>query len=764
MKRQKWNSRYFKKIFVTMSIATFSVLIAALIALQLEFGRATTQYLNAINTKFVKNAAESITYRIETTQRDVLTAYSTHYGTVLMAATEPSAVNMMSALMEIDSKLAPNANLFSVYFYNSVTQKISVFCSNRSYLSFDKFELIINDPEILPILQKGEKVAPFSRKLSLPDLSGDQVDVFTQIFWTPATGGTKNAVVINTLPDVLFEVLNSRDTSYGEQQNNFLVFSSSHEILYNGITHQNLLDVGEDELTSLVRQNLGKDFFHHRIDGRVYYFNVFKGESNRIFVNIVDRADLAKSFSYNPIVYTAILCGACILAMALIVLFSRKLYLPIAALTDKLRQSTGNTVSETATSEIDFIMKSFDVATVKLDNLFEYKARTLSLSQIAFLQDQLLRNRYSPAEFWAGCKSKELPYKQGDEFVIIVAGFCENPARQETHMLNYALANVFYELVEDKCNVQQIPFTDNEFVFLCCFNEDQDTDLTEIMTTTKKIFNQYFRVSLSFFLSNPFSDVCLMAQKAQLLQRNSVYRFFYEDGCVINAETYDISTRKNALCHISDFEQFESAVRNGEYDEAMQINDNFFEQILGCTYETAQASINLFSAKFISMLHRIEVQRLATFALEFNNIYTSLTTARRLVDAQDIMQQTILNVCEQVNLEYDGTMHALAGKITEYIEKSYQDFNLSSKAIATQHHISVPTLNRIFKKKTGDSVANYIKKLRLTKSVELLSKTNLPVEVIASDVGFENTKYYYTLFKSEYGISPAQYRITNSVQ
>ena len=42
--------------------------------------------------------------------------------------------------------------------------------------------------------------------------------------------------------------------------------------------------------------------------------------------------------------------------------------------------------------------------------------------------------------------------------------------------------------------------------------------------------------------------------------------------------------------------------------------------------------------------------------------------------------------------------------------------------------------------------------------------TNIPVEKIALNVGFENTKYFYALFKYEYGIAPSNFRMMSSTK
>ena len=48
---------------------------------------------------------------------------------------------------------------------------------------------------------------------------------------------------------------------------------------------------------------------------------------------------------------------------------------------------------------------------------------------------------------------------------------------------------------------------------------------------------------------------------------------------------------------------------------------------------------------------------------------------------------------------------------------------------------------------------------RFQKAVMFLMETELPVEEIAINVGYENQSYFYRQFKARYEMTPNQYRI-----
>ena len=68
------------------------------------------------------------------------------------------------------------------------------------------------------------------------------------------------------------------------------------------------------------------------------------------------------------------------------------------------------------------------------------------------------------------------------------------------------------------------------------------------------------------------------------------------------------------------------------------------------------------------------------------------------------------------------------------------------------------TLYRAFKAETGFSPHEYIDRLRLLRSEELLHATSLPVATVAAQVGFPDVKYFIGWFKARRGAPPASWR------
>lgn len=72
--------------------------------------------------------------------------------------------------------------------------------------------------------------------------------------------------------------------------------------------------------------------------------------------------------------------------------------------------------------------------------------------------------------------------------------------------------------------------------------------------------------------------------------------------------------------------------------------------------------------------------------------------------------------------------------------------------------VSYSKFRKLFKHVTGESPNQYYLNLRLKKALHLLDATQLPVNEIAYQTGFESVFYFSRLFKKKYAVSPKAYR------
>jgi AraC-like DNA-binding protein len=101
--------------------------------------------------------------------------------------------------------------------------------------------------------------------------------------------------------------------------------------------------------------------------------------------------------------------------------------------------------------------------------------------------------------------------------------------------------------------------------------------------------------------------------------------------------------------------------------------------------------------------------------------------------------------------------HDTAQEIIRFLRQHYQE-DLTLNDVGRAVGFSASECCRLFKRVTGDTILNYLKSYRLTRSIELLEETELPVSRIALESGFNGASYYIESFKKELRQTPLQYR------
>ena len=94
--------------------------------------------------------------------------------------------------------------------------------------------------------------------------------------------------------------------------------------------------------------------------------------------------------------------------------------------------------------------------------------------------------------------------------------------------------------------------------------------------------------------------------------------------------------------------------------------------------------------------------------------------------------------------------------VLRYIENNYREINLTDTAAA--FGLNPHYLSNLLKKKTGNSFQALVTNQRMLAASQLLTNSTLAVSEIASQVGYENTTFFYKKFQSFYGCSPSEYR------
>ncbi|MBS5787980.1 MAG: helix-turn-helix domain-containing protein [Clostridioides difficile] len=95
--------------------------------------------------------------------------------------------------------------------------------------------------------------------------------------------------------------------------------------------------------------------------------------------------------------------------------------------------------------------------------------------------------------------------------------------------------------------------------------------------------------------------------------------------------------------------------------------------------------------------------------------------------------------------------------IINFINEKYNT-NITLSEVASEFNLNYHFLSHCIKDNIGMSFQNYLNKIRLEKSVNMVLQSDKNMTEIAIANGFSSTSYFYKVFKNEYNCTPLEYR------
>ncbi|MDD3240222.1 MAG: AraC family transcriptional regulator [Lachnospira sp.] len=99
--------------------------------------------------------------------------------------------------------------------------------------------------------------------------------------------------------------------------------------------------------------------------------------------------------------------------------------------------------------------------------------------------------------------------------------------------------------------------------------------------------------------------------------------------------------------------------------------------------------------------------------------------------------------------------------LIRFIQENYTDINLGM--IAEKFHYTPEYTSKIIKEYTGMTFKQILQKIRIERAESLLLDSNMTVQNIGFQVGYDNTEHFIRVFRKVHHMSPTEYRKANSV-
>lgn len=142
-----------------------------------------------------------------------------------------------------------------------------------------------------------------------------------------------------------------------------------------------------------------------------------------------------------------------------------------------------------------------------------------------------------------------------------------------------------------------------------------------------------------------------------------------------------------------------------------------------------------------------------------NYLLTQIGRVESIGDREEILRSLndLLDVCLRRESGRERNTADKIGYALDYIREHFNE-NIVINDLAARLDMSPGYFSSTFKREVHQSTMQYITALRIERAREYLENTDQSVAMIAKSVGYEDSQYFFRVFKKATGMTPLQYR------
>lgn len=336
---------------------------------------------------------------------------------------------------------------------------------------------------------------------------------------------------------------------------------------------------------------------------------------------------------------------------------------------------------------------------------------------------------------------------------------------QNTQLISFAIQNICQEIVDARASGSVFEHQRGEYVLLVALPETEGEDVifplaSELMASLNDFLKRMAKeISLTIGIGAAVANLGKMADSYQMAAEAIERKLFLGKNQVI---TFDVMAAQKDVDYRRFNERvavFGSVLKTGDVVQVHQQLDDMFDEL------RSSAGIGFIDCQRICLqLLLVTSQFLSEFDMRAGDLgeresaaWSQLMKLETLEDMNRHLKRYLAEVCERIDDRREKPVPEVITEIMRIIQQHYSD-NLTIADIASQVYLAKTYICLLFKQETGETINEYITRVRMEKAKELLEETDRKLAEICSAIGYAEPSYFTKQFRKYTGMNPSDYR------
>jgi two-component system response regulator YesN len=333
-----------------------------------------------------------------------------------------------------------------------------------------------------------------------------------------------------------------------------------------------------------------------------------------------------------------------------------------------------------------------------------------------------------------------------------------NESEEQRLLILYSVSDLMTKMMNE---TNQIFFKTQEdlFVVLHCPGTQEYDGVTDLCERLVRTLSDVLDVHASIGVSRSTDELSRLHFCYKEAQEVLKTRFFNSGQRILYYG--DILFENNQLPEIEyNDEQLVLAVKQGYRIETVEEINRMFSFVrthptIGYEYVITMA-LRLTSS-MIGVLNELGYTVQEVFH-QRGNPYMEVLKQKKLDDLQQSLEVIANEIVSFISDKKSSKNMKSVKNAIIYIEKYYQDGELTLKTISSQVDMSYSYFSHLFKQIMGETFSDYLNKVRVKQAKGLLEASDMRINEVAYAVGYNDPHYFSQSFKSVVGVSPSAYK------
>lgn len=380
----------------------------------------------------------------------------------------------------------------------------------------------------------------------------------------------------------------------------------------------------------------------------------------------------------------------------------------------------------------------------------------------------LIRDKLTPENVREKIAFLELPISPAGPYMVLsitldnAAQVMGERTERDKQLLSYAVLNIIQELIGEELKGVAFENRPGEFVVILTLREEEEKEgetLLQLAGNIRDNLGKWLKISVTIGVGEQADGLSMLPQSYRRAREAADQRWYLGKNRVLTMDSLQPDEQNRYRFELEAAERILSALKAGDAEKVRQEAGEIFDFL----------STNKRNGFLYARNAGLEMILLAGRALLEQNVLTEEWETKEAGAWEAVLQQETVaellecldrylsEVCRIIAAKRSSRPGGVIERIRRFIEANYA-LDLSVAQIAEEVYLSPTYVSLLYKQETGETLFEYLTKVRIEKAKVLLQDPRNKFYEISGAVGYSDPSHFSKLFKKITGLTPSAYR------